>query len=117
MLLNVVCDATSFEDLHTVQGILYHSFKEVCDVLGLLQDDKEWNQCLKEAEQIQSEAQLHGLFAIILLFCRLVRPEILWETHISAFNDDILFQACNNIRNMILDDDVHNKTLHHLEFI
>ncbi|SRR6266540_5419766 len=95
----------------------FHSFKEAYDVLGLLQDDKEWNQCLKEAGQIQSGTQLCGLFAIILLFCELVRPEILWETYISTLSDDILFQACNNIRNMTLDNDVRNKALHHLEFI
>ncbi|PKY61152.1 hypothetical protein RhiirA4_284947, partial [Rhizophagus irregularis] len=59
-------------------GIPYHSFKEACIALGLLQNDEEWNQCLKEAGQIQSEAQLHSLFATILLFCKPVRPEILW---------------------------------------
>ena len=57
------------------------------------------------------------MFATILLFCRLVRSEILWETHISTLSDDILFQAYNNIRNMTLDDDVRNKALYHLEFI
>ncbi|CAB4416164.1 unnamed protein product [Rhizophagus irregularis] len=75
MLLNIVCGATSFEDLRTVQGIPYHSFKEA------------------------------------------LRPEILWETHISALSDDILFQAHNNTVNMTLDDDIRNKALHHLEFI
>jgi hypothetical protein len=36
MLLNIVCDATSFENLRTVDGILYPSFKEACIALGLL---------------------------------------------------------------------------------
>ena len=117
MLLNIVCGATSFKDLHIVQGIPYHSFKEACIALGLLQDDEEWNQCLKEAGQIQSGVQLRSLFATILLFCGLTRPEILWETHISALSDDILFQAHNNTGNMTLGDDIRNKALHHLESI
>ncbi len=57
------------------------------------------------------------MFATILLFCEPVRPEILWETHISALSDDILFQTRNDTGNMILDDDICNKALHHLESI
>jgi hypothetical protein len=41
MLLSIVCGATSFENLHTVDGIIYSSFKEVCIALGLLQNDEE----------------------------------------------------------------------------
>ena len=69
ILLTKVCGATSFEHLRTVQEILYPSFKEACNALGLLQNDEEWDQCLKEAGQIQSGAQLRSLFATILLFC------------------------------------------------
>ena len=79
MILNVVCNATSFEDLCTVQGIPYHSFKEACNALGLLQDDEEWNQCLKEAGQIEIGMQLRKLFATLLLFCEVTRPEVLCE--------------------------------------
>ena len=77
MLLNIVCKATSFENLRTVNEILYPSFKEACIALGLLQNDEEWNQCLREAGQIQTGIQLRKLFAILLLFCEITRPEIL----------------------------------------
>ncbi len=43
MILNVICGATSFENFRIVQEIPYHSFKEACNALGLLQDDEEWN--------------------------------------------------------------------------
>ena len=75
---------------------------------------------MKEAEQIQSEAQLRGLFATILLFCAPVRPERLWETHISAFSDDILFQARHDTGNVTLEltnTEVQNRALHHLQSI
>ena len=58
MLLNIVCGATSFENLRTVNGILYPSFKEACIALGLLQNDEEWDLCLKEAAQIQTGTQI-----------------------------------------------------------
>ena len=93
MLLDIVCGATSFENLRTVDGIIYSSFKEACIALGLLQNDEEWDQCLKEAEQVQTGIQLRKLFAILLLFCEVTRPEVLWEAHISTLSDDILFQV------------------------
>ena len=41
ILLNIIRDATSFENLRTIDGILYPSFKEACITLGLLQNNKE----------------------------------------------------------------------------
>ena len=43
MLLGIVCDAISFENLHTVDGIIYPSFKEACITLDLLQNDEKWD--------------------------------------------------------------------------
>ena len=50
MLFNIICGTTSFKNFRTVDGIIYSTFKEACITLGLLQNDKEWDQCLKEAE-------------------------------------------------------------------
>ena len=41
MLLNIVPGATSFGHLRTVDNITYHTFKDACNALGLLQDDRE----------------------------------------------------------------------------
>src|SRR5438270_13991978 len=71
MLLSIVRGATSFENLRTVDGFLYPSFKEACIALGLLQNDEEWDQCLKEAGQIQTGMQLRILFATLLYFVKL----------------------------------------------
>src|SRR5256714_15146646 len=63
--------------------------------------------------------QLCKLFATLLLFCEVTRPEVLWEKNISALSDDILFQVCNNTGNMTLKltDDIRNETLCHLQSI
>ena len=94
MLLNIVYDVISFKNLHTINGIIYPSFKEACIALGLLQNDEEWDHCLKKAEQVQIEIQLHKLFIILLLFCKVTKSEVLWKAHISSFSDDILYQVC-----------------------
>uniref|UniRef100_K3Y356 ATP-dependent DNA helicase n=1 Tax=Setaria italica TaxID=4555 RepID=K3Y356_SETIT len=49
MLLNVVKGATSYEDLSTIGGVLHPTFKDACQALGLLGDDNEWREALREA--------------------------------------------------------------------
>src|SRR3989440_11323584 len=63
--------------------------------------------------------QLHKLFATLLLFCEVTRPEVLWEKNISALSDDILFQVYNNTGNMTLEltNDIRNEALCQLQSI
>lgn len=49
MLLNVVRGPLSYEQIRTDDGILYSTFQEACNALGLLDDDKEWDEALQEA--------------------------------------------------------------------
>ena len=49
LLLTAVRGATSFEHLRTVAGTLYPTFQAACVALGLLEDDREWIDCLTEA--------------------------------------------------------------------
>ena len=57
-LLTHVKGATSFDDLKSINGHSCRSFKEVCIYLDLLQDDAEWDACLREANQLQTGQQL-----------------------------------------------------------
>ncbi|KAL8099436.1 hypothetical protein AgCh_031899 [Apium graveolens] len=43
IILMHIKGATSFKDLRTVNGIVYNTYKEACDALGLLKDDKQWD--------------------------------------------------------------------------
>ncbi|CAG8741012.1 17716_t:CDS:2, partial [Cetraspora pellucida] len=86
---------------------------EACAVLGLLQDDDEWDQCLAEAAQVQSGAQLRNLFATLLLFCAPISSEKLWEKYFFALSDDLQFQTTNTFENTNL----HNRALTHLDSI
>ena len=51
LILNHVRSATNFIDLKTFNGVLYNTFREACDALGLLANDNEWDLCLKQATQ------------------------------------------------------------------
>lgn len=120
MLLNVIKGATSYEHLRTINGIAHNSFKEACAALGLLSDDREWEECIAEAGRVQTGAQLRGLFAIILLFCEPTYPARLWERHQASLTDDILAEARRQARNPGLEmsmEEIESRGLCHLSRI
>lgn len=61
--------------------------------MGLLDDDKEWDIALEEASITATSAQLHTLFAHILLYCEVADPVQLWEKHWNQMGDDIPTRA------------------------
>ncbi|WOG82315.1 hypothetical protein DCAR_0101478 [Daucus carota subsp. sativus] len=89
MLLNIVCGATSFEDVHTVNGIVYNTDKEACFQHGLLESDDEWHEAIRDASIHQTGAQLRELFVTMLLFRDVSDVTASWEQHWKSFSDDI----------------------------
>ncbi|XP_065640379.1 uncharacterized protein LOC100208098 [Hydra vulgaris] len=83
MLLWHVRGTVSFEDLRTVNGTVFNTFREACSQLGLLQDDAEWRNTLTEAAATHLLNQIRQLFSIILTFCEPDDPLNLWN----AFKD------------------------------
>jgi PIF1-like helicase len=86
--------------LKFVNGYPCNTFKESCILLGLLQDDTEWDTCLHEASKIKTGQQLRHLFAMILLFCQPTTPEQLWNNHKLALCEDILYRHYQLIQNV-----------------
>ena len=91
-LLTVVKGPRSFEELRTVDGIVYPTFRDACLARGILENDGEWRQCLLEASIMQTGSSLRQLFATILLFCSPSQPEILWQEFRQHICDDLLHQ-------------------------
>ncbi|KAL8140205.1 LOW QUALITY PROTEIN: hypothetical protein V2J09_006226 [Rumex salicifolius] len=48
MMLNVVKGPTSFEEIRTVDGKLYGTYREACYARGMLNDDNEWTDAIQE---------------------------------------------------------------------
>ncbi len=88
LFLTIRSGATSFENLRTVDGIHHPTFQATCGALGLLQDDQEWDACLREACIDHNAARLRKLFVILLLFCSPLRPEVLWERYRDKMSHD-----------------------------
>lgn len=81
LLLHEIRGPTSFSSLKTVDGVIYPTFQAACRALGLLEDDANWSQTLKEACISDSPHKIRELFAIILVFCHVGDPLKLWEEY------------------------------------
>ena len=83
---------TLFPDLRTFEGVEHATFCDACLVRGLLEDDGEWQQCLQEAAAFQTGAKLCSLFTMLLLFCSLTKPDVLWRDFCMHICDDLRHQ-------------------------
>lgn len=89
MLLNIVKGATSFEEIRTVDGVVYNTYQEACFHRGLLDSDGEWHAALEDASGFQTGEKLRELFVTMLLFCNVADVRDLWDKHWKDMADDI----------------------------
>ncbi|KAK1393282.1 ATP-dependent DNA helicase [Heracleum sosnowskyi] len=89
LLLNFVCGATSFEDLRTVNGVVYNSYKEACLHHDILGSDDDWHLAIQDASTHQTGRQLRNLFVTMLLFCDVSDVRSLWDKNWKLMSDDI----------------------------
>jgi hypothetical protein len=80
----------SFEDVRTVRGVMYPTYQEAAAALGLLDDDREWDQCLEEAAAKEMPRHLRQLFATILAYCNVSNIAQLWHGHIQSMSEDFM---------------------------
>jgi len=62
VLLNHMRGATSYENLRTVAGITYSTFREACEKRGLIETDRSLDDCLTEFATFQMPCSLRRLF-------------------------------------------------------
>jgi hypothetical protein len=107
ILLNHVRGATSFEDLRTVNGFVFATFREAAEKRGLIEADRSVSDCLSEAATFEMPSALRRLFATILVFCEVTSVRELWEEHFEAMADDFRQESVNNkecLEQMVLRD-------------
>lgn len=95
LLLTVVRGAKSFQDLRTVDGILYPTFQATCLARDLLEDDQEWIACFEEASLFASEKSLRALFATSLIYGGITDAGAIWDKFATNFYDDLPHQLRN----------------------
>ncbi|GBM03504.1 hypothetical protein AVEN_95400-1 [Araneus ventricosus] len=113
LLLHEVLGPTSFSDLKTVNGTVCETFKQACELRGLLEDDPHWKSTLDEAATTHSARMLRDLFAVMLQTCSMSNPTELWNLHKENMAEDILHETRIRINNIDLTytNEIFNKTL------
>lgn len=109
MLLHVP-GAKSFQDLRTVDGVVYNNFKEAAIALHLLDDDSTLREFLQECNDIQMPPQVREAFAYILIFHEPREPLALWN----EFRDDLSLDFLNA---QISNDQRFNLALLHIQSV
>ncbi|CAH1438891.1 unnamed protein product [Lactuca virosa] len=118
ILLNKVKGPKSFEEIRTVNGEEYSSFRDVCYALGLLDDDKEYIDAIKEASHSGSGFYLRFLFATLLMCNSMSKPEVVWENTWEYLADEILYNQRRRFKSPDLslnEDQLKNLTLFEIE--
>ncbi|KAI9115686.1 hypothetical protein K1719_013355 [Acacia pycnantha] len=90
LLLTKVRGAKTYTDIRTVNTVVYPTFREACYALGLLDDDKEYIDAIKEASSWASGNYLHQFFTSMLLSHCLSQPAIVWEHTKGFLCEDLL---------------------------
>ena len=70
ILFNVIKGSNSCINICNVNGVIYSKYKSAYYTIGLLDDDREWSYCLKEAFDWASREQLY-IFATITAHCEM----------------------------------------------
>ncbi|XP_074356265.1 uncharacterized protein LOC141695964 [Apium graveolens] len=114
MILMHIKGATSFKDLRTVNGIMYNTYNEACDALGLLKDDKQWDVAMTENSNHAMPFQMRQLFVFILSNNQVTDPLKLWQQHWKAMVNDVLYsrrKISGNVNLQLSESDIQNITL------
>ncbi|KAM0067595.1 putative DNA helicase [Helianthus debilis subsp. tardiflorus] len=118
ILLNKVKGPKCFEDIRTANGQTLPTFKDACYALGLLDDDMEYIEAIKEASITGCGYYLRALFGTMLLSNTLSRPDFVWEKTWEFLSDGILHarQKKEHMPGLSLtEDQIKNLTLGEIE--
>ncbi|XP_019197738.1 PREDICTED: uncharacterized protein LOC109191567 [Ipomoea nil] len=88
-LLNLVRGPISFEEIHTIDGIQYSSFRDACYARGLICDEKEYIDAIVEASHWSTASALRRLFVTLLTSNSLCKPEKVWDVVWPHLCDDV----------------------------
>ncbi|KAJ0504812.1 putative helitron helicase-like domain-containing protein [Helianthus annuus] len=120
ILLTYQCGCCSFEDIRKVSGTVMPTYREACEKLGLIGDDKEWETTISEAAEWASGPELRSLFMYLLMYCDVSNPAKLWEQNWRCMSDDInhrLQQPGSSSSSFVNTDDLQQYVLFEMQVL
>ncbi|XP_071704862.1 uncharacterized protein [Rutidosis leptorrhynchoides] len=89
---------TSYEDIRTVNGQLCPTIKDACYEMGLLDDDQEYIDGIKEASSWGGSHFVRNLFCQLLTSESLSRPEVVFDEAFEYLSVDIIRHHLSDIQ-------------------
>ena len=89
IMLNKIKGARGFDDLKTVDDVIYPTYKDACYAYGLLTDDKEYIDGLIEASQWGMGDYLRSYFVRLIVSESMSRPEVVWDKTWHLMAEDV----------------------------
>jgi hypothetical protein len=91
VLLTKQRGCTSYESIKTVDGKICKTFQEACSELGLLKDDEEFKDGLREAFTTATGGQMRHMFVRLLNMNTMNNPYDVWISSWKLLCDGILY--------------------------
>ena len=111
-VFNNVIGCTSYVDIRTLaDGNVCSSYKEAPRIHGLLEDDRELEECLIDAAASAMPQQMRQLFSTILQFNVPTDPLALWENHKASLAEYFLYRARRCVPDDQLDEHILNSVM------
>ncbi|XP_071692482.1 uncharacterized protein [Rutidosis leptorrhynchoides] len=98
ILLNKVKGPTSYEDIRNVNGQLCPTFKDACYEMGLLDDDQEYIDGIKEASSWGGGHFVRNLICQLLTSESLSRQEVVFDEAFEYLSVDIIHHRLSDIQ-------------------
>ncbi|XP_048514946.1 uncharacterized protein LOC125501873 [Athalia rosae] len=113
LLLVNVRGPKSFAHLKTVNGHQCQTYREACQLLGLLENDSHWDFTLADSVVSSNAYQIRTLFAIIITTCFPSQPIQLWNKYTDDICEDILhrLRIQTNNPDIQITDEIYNEGL------
>jgi hypothetical protein len=74
------------------------TFREACEVRGLVDTDTLLDKYLEEVAKWQMPFSLRRLFVIIMVFCEVSNIHYLWDKHFESMSEDYHHTMSNNLK-------------------
>ncbi|XP_057415203.1 uncharacterized protein LOC130710065 [Lotus japonicus] len=91
LLLTYQRGCSSYEELKTHKNHTYETFRDTCDAMGLLKDDREFIDAIHDVATHSSGAYVRNLFVTYLLGNTLSNPLNVWNKTWTELADGILY--------------------------
>ncbi|XP_057444558.1 uncharacterized protein LOC130736783 [Lotus japonicus] len=110
------CDI--FASLRTVKGVVYPTFQDACDAMGLMEDEREYVDGIIHMSEIGSGSYLRHLFVTLLSTNAIGKPREVWDKTWRFLADGILYHRRRLLKMpdlQINDEDLMNLCLIEIE--